>query len=109
MGVGLPNDLVLRHEARERRYSADRERRGEESPERNGHLVAQRTHLAHVLLAAHGMDDGTRAKEQASLEERMRHQVEDASGVCAHADADENIDELADRRIGEDFLDVDMS
>ena len=71
-----------------------------------GMLMAQAAHLAHVLLAAHRMDDGARAEEQAGLEERVGHQVEDAGGVRAHADRREHVAELADGRVGEHLLDV---
>ncbi len=103
---GLPDDFVLRHEARERRNAGDRERRDQESHEGDRHLVPQPAHLAHVLLAAHRMDDRARAEEEAGLEERMRHQVEDARGIGADADRREHVAELADGRVRENLLDV---
>ena len=71
-----------------------------------GIFCAQPAHLAHVLLAAHRMDHRARSEEQAGLEERMRHQVKDARGVRADADADEHVAELADGPVREHLLDV---
>ena len=62
--------------------------------------------LPHVLLAAHGVDDGAGAEEQAGLEEGVRHQVEHAGGVCADAHGGEHVAELADGRVGQHLLDV---
>ena len=46
----------------------------------DGNLLAQAAHLAHVLLAAHGVDHAARREEEQALEERVRHQVENARG-----------------------------
>jgi len=43
-----------------------------------GMRLFQVTHIAHVLLSRHRMDDRTRSEEQERLEERMRKHVEDA-------------------------------
>src|SRR5215469_14084150 len=77
----LPYDLVLRKESGERENAAKRKRRCDKGPERDRHLMSQAAHLAHVLLAAHRMNHRAAAEEQARLEERMRHEVEDAGRV----------------------------
>jgi hypothetical protein len=69
-------------------------------------LRLERAHLVHVLLAVERVDDRAGAEEQQALEERVRHQVEDAGGKCADADADHHVADLADGRVGEDALDV---
>src|SRR5271167_1912833 len=94
-GKAVPNDLVLRHEAGKRRDAAERERRGEKGPERDWQALAQTTHQPHVLYAAHRMDHGTRTEEEAGFEKRMRHQVENAVHVSAHANRGEHVTELA--------------
>src|SRR6516164_5185596 len=57
LSEGLPDDLILGHETRERRYPRERQGRDQESDEGDRHLVAQAAHLAHVLLAPHRVDD----------------------------------------------------
>jgi len=49
--------------------------------------MAQVAHVAHVLLAAHGVDHGTCTKEEQRFEKRMREDVEYASRECSHASA----------------------
>ena len=59
-----------------------------------------------VIGAVHREDHRARAEEQQRLEEGVRHEVEDARRVRAHADADEHVAELRHRRIREHLLDV---
>ena len=47
--------------------------------------AAEAAHLAHVLLAIHRVNHGSRGEKEQALEKRVRHQVEDARGVGAHA------------------------
>ena len=69
-------------------------------------LLAQAAHVAHVLLAGEGVDHAAGAEEEQRLEEGMRHQVVDAGGERAAADADEHVAELRNRGVGEDLLDI---
>ena len=71
-----------------------------------GILRAQCAHLAHVLLAAHGVDHTAGAEEEQGLEESVRHQVEDASRECADAAGQKHVTQLADGGIGQHALDV---
>ena len=75
-------------------------------PERPRNVRAQAAHLAHVLLAADRVNHRAGRQEQQALEERVRHQVEDAGGECAHAAGHEHVAELRDRGVGEHLLDV---
>src|SRR5215469_18942240 len=68
---GLPDDLVLGHETREGRHPGERQGRDQEGDECDWHLVAQATYFAHVLLAAHRVDDRAGAEKQTGLEERV--------------------------------------
>ena len=52
------------------------------------------------------MDHAARAEEEQRLEERVRHQVEDARAERADAAGQKHVAELADRGVGENFLDV---
>ncbi len=72
----------------------------------HGNFGAQAAHVAHVLLAADGVNHRASGQEQQSLEERVRHQVEDPGGECRHAAGHEHVAELRDRRVGENFLDI---
>ena len=75
-------------------------------PEGDGDVLAQAAHLAHVLLAGEGVDDGAGGEEEQRLEEGVGHQVEDAGGVGADSAGQEHVAELRDGRVGEHALDV---
>src|SRR5215475_10956929 len=53
----LPDDFVLGHKARERRYARERQGCDYERREGDRHVMTQTTHLAHVLFAAHRVND----------------------------------------------------
>ena len=63
-------------------------------------------HLAHVLLAGHGVDDGTGAEEQQRLEEGVGEEMEDGDAIGAQPQSHEHVAELRTGRIGDDALDV---
>ena len=71
-----------------------------------GNSPVQVAHVAHVLLAAHGVDDGTRTEEQQRLEEGVGEDVEHASGERAHAQSEKHVAQLRDRGVGQHALDV---
>jgi len=55
------------------------------------------------------MNHRTSTEEEEGFEERMRHQVEDASRVGGDTDTHEHVTELADRRVGKHTLDVTLA
>src|SRR5207247_2461003 len=55
--IRLPEDLVLREESGGGWDASDGNGRDQEGPKRERHGVFQTAHLAHVLLAAHRMND----------------------------------------------------
>ena len=69
-------DLVLAEEPAERRDAGDRQRADQHRHEGDRQVFLQRRPSAHVLLAAHRVDDRAAAEEEQRLEERVRHQVE---------------------------------
>src|SRR5581483_10781886 len=105
-GICLPENFVLAEEPGERRNSSDGKRGDGHGPEGPRDAGSEATHFPHVLLAANRMDYGPGGEEQQSLEERMRHQVENASGVRRYAACHEHVSELRNRRVGQDLLDV---
>ncbi len=64
--------------------------------------------MTQILFAVQAVNYRARAQEQQRLEERVRHQVEDAGGKRAHADAQKHVAELRDGGVREDFLDIDL-
>ncbi len=105
-GAGGFEDFVLAEKAGEAGNAGDGQRGDEHRPVSDGNLLAQAAHVAHVLLAAHGVDHAARGEEEQALEEGVGHQVEDSGGVGAHAAAEEHVAELRDGGVGENFLDV---
>src|SRR5665213_996703 len=69
-------------------------------------MLAQAAHLAQILLAADGVDDGASGKEEKSLEEGMRDEVEDGSRVGRDTAAEEHEAELGNSGVSEHALDV---
>src|SRR5438045_3944622 len=78
--IGLPENLVLREEARERRYTGDGDRADQKRVERDRQVLAQAAHVAQVLLAAERVNHGAGSQEQQRLEERVGEKMEDAAG-----------------------------
>ena len=86
--------------------AGDGERADEHRPIGDGDLLAQAAHVAHVLLAAHGVDHAAGREEEQALEEGVGHQVEDARGIGADAAAEEHVAKLRNSGVGENFFDV---
>ena len=99
-------DLVLREEARERRQTRDRENADRHHGERPRHLLPKPAHAEDVRLVGERVHDGARREEQERLEEGVRHEMEHRGRQRADAEREHHVAELADRRIGEDSLDL---
>ncbi len=68
-------------------------------PEGAGDALAEAAHLAHVLLAGEGVDDGAGGEEEERLEEGVGEEVEDTGGVGSNSAGEEHVAELRYRRI----------
>ncbi|OPZ12867.1 MAG: hypothetical protein BWZ07_00979 [Alphaproteobacteria bacterium ADurb.BinA280] len=79
---GRKNDAVLGVVPREKRRADQSQCANQGSDPGDGHVLAQTTHPAHVLLVMHPDDDRAGSKEQQRLEEGMRHQMEHRASVC---------------------------
>ncbi len=101
----LRQDLVLRPEAREQREARQRERAQAHRHEGDRHRPTQAAHLANVV-GLDRVDDRAGAQEEQCLEEGVREEVEHARRHAARAERQEHVAELADRREGQDALDV---
>ena len=66
----------------------------------------QVAHVAHVLLAAHGVNHRAGAEEQQGLEEGVGEDVEHARSECADAERQEHVSQLRDRGVGQHALDI---
>ena len=104
--VSRAENGVLAEVAGGAREAGDRKRRAHQRPHRPRRVFPQTAHMPHVLLAVAGMDYAARAEEQQRLEERMRHDVPDAGGERAHANTEEHVSKLRDRRVSVDLLDI---
>ncbi len=103
---GLPQNFVFREKSGEGRDAGDGEGRDEHRPVGDWDAPVQVAHVAHVLLAAHGVNHRARAEEQQGLEESVREDVEYAGGECAHAERQEHVSQLRHGGIGQHALDV---
>ena len=109
-GVGAGEDveenLVFREEAGEGRDAGDGDDAGGHGPEGDRDATSQAAHLAHVLLAGEGVDDGAGGEEEKGLEEGVGEEMEDGGGVGGDPAGEEHVAELGDGGVGEDALDV---
>ena len=99
-------DLILRDEAGHEREAGERQRARDEDRGQSGQLLPQPPHLADVLLAVERVDDRAGSEEEQRLEERVRHDVEEARRELLRRDAGEHEAELRDGRVRQDLLDV---
>src|ERR1700680_3355874 len=77
-GPGLPQDLVFGKESRKGWNAGDGERGDEHGPVCNRNAPMQVAHVAHVLLATHGMNHRSGPKEEQGFEERMSEDMKHA-------------------------------
>ena len=78
----------------------------------DGHVLPEAAHVAHVLPIfvavravirhVHRMNHRARAQKEQRLEERVRHQMEDARAVRSDPDTDEHVAKLRHGGVGED-------
>jgi hypothetical protein len=127
-------DLVFRPETRKDGNARQGQCPDNVHPIRYPHVVFQSAHIAHILrveimqilppglgrlaelsIMFHVMvpvfdaqDDRTRAQEEQRLEEGMHHQVEHPGPECAHANCGNHESKLADGRVCQDFLDIEL-
>ncbi len=74
----LPENFVFGEEACQAGDSGNRQRRDEHGAEGDRDFFRQRAHVAHVLLAAHGVNHRSSTEEEQSFEEGVGEDVEDA-------------------------------
>ena len=103
---GAQQDGVLAEESRERRKSRNCQSGRQHRQVGPRDLLTEAAHAVHVLFAAHGVNHAARREEEKGLEERMRHQVKNASGERANAAREKHIAQLADSGVRQNFLDI---
>ncbi len=105
---GGAQDGFLGEEAGERRDRGEREQRDGGRPVGVRDAPGQAAHPGHggQRVGARGVDDHACAEEEEGLERAVREEVEDGGAAVADGQGAEHVAELADRRIGQDALDV---
>ena len=68
------------------------------------HMRLEAAHLAHILLAAHGVDHAARTQEQTGLEKGVGKKMKDRRAEGAQADGEKHVTQLAHRRIGQELF-----
>src|SRR6202167_1012941 len=102
---GVEN-FVFAEESSKARNSRNRKRANEQRPESHRNLFSQPAHVAHVLLAAHGMYHAAGGQEEQAFEERVRHQMKNPSRVRSHSAAEKHIAQLRHGRVSQNFFNV---
>ncbi len=105
---GPHDDQEFREKSAEGRDADDREGADEEGDGRDGHRLDKAAHFSDVL-GVDGVDDDAGAEEEPGLGQPVHQDEEkrpgDARGVH-HAEAEEDVADLADRRISQDPFEV---
>ena len=79
--TGRFNDVLFRIETREERRTDQGQRTDQERNPGHGHVLAQATHIADVLVMMHTDNDRTSTQEQQGFEERVGHEVKNCHRV----------------------------
>src|SRR5512143_934372 len=103
----MPEDQILAvetsgYERQSRKGSGADEKR----PKCERESFSQAAHLEHIVLVVLSQDHDTCTQEKESFEKSMSREMEDGSRPSANAESEEHVADLADRRIGQDALDV---
>ena len=106
---GEIHDVVLGEEPRERRDAGQGERADREQGGRDGHLLPQAAHPAHVGLVVEPVQDVARRQEQQRLVEGVADEQEHGAGVEPHPGREEHEPDLTHRRVRERPLDVELA
>src|SRR5258708_37909823 len=101
---GFPENRIFRKESGEGEDARNRKRRNEHGAVSDGNTVAKVSHVAHVLLAAHGVNDGAGAQEEQRFEEGMSKDVEDAGREGSNAKREKHVSKLRDAEVCEDAI-----
>ena len=112
-------NFILRKEAGQRRNAGNGQRRQRHRCGRGGHVPGQSTHVPEILWIfvtmrvmigmMHRVNHRASTEEQQRFEERVRDQVEHASGVCAAAHRHEHVPQLRDGGVRQHLLDVPLA
>src|SRR5438045_854539 len=99
-------DLVLTPEAGKGWYAGNGDGGQQHGFVGATNVVAQPTHMTHVLLLVHGVDDTASTEKEETLKEGMRHDMEEPRGERPHPTSQEHKPQLTHGRIGQDALDI---
>src|ERR1019366_1578209 len=83
----LPQDFVFREESGEGENSGDREYCDQHRPMSSWDALAEVAHVAHILLAAHGVNYRARPEEEKRFEESVGENMEHACGKSSDAES----------------------
>src|SRR3989338_926684 len=83
---GIPQDLIFAEKSRKGWYARNRDSADHKRRIRHGKVFLQSSHLLNVLLVVHPVNDRAGTEEEESLEECVRHNMENAGGKCRYAD-----------------------
>ena len=105
---GGSEDFIFREEAGQRRHARQRQRANHVDGEGRLHAPAQPAHQARFLRAER-MQDRPGGEEQQRFEESVCDQVEHARRVSARTDRRDHEPQLADGRVSQHALDVELA
>src|SRR5690606_8006697 len=100
------DDVLFRVETREERRTHQSQRTDQESQPGNGHVLAQTTHIADVLIVVHTDNYRTSAQEQQGFEESVCHQVEHSGRVSRSTQSHRHVTQLGQGGVSHNALDV---
>ena len=81
---GFPKNFILGEKTRHQRKAGYCKSCNKKCPESYWQIFSQSAHIAHVLLARHGVNNRAGTKKEQRFEKGVSHQMKNSGRTCSH-------------------------